>query len=104
MIGQSSLILKRITVKPSFHEIADDRNLRSAIVCDHIKTRLYGDSFQNPRRLHYQIAIKIFGRESNSLDNGIDKFVSSDGNVSEIQNTFKYQMCSGSLILDAMLK
>ena len=113
LIGQSSLILERITVKPGFHEIADDRNLRSAIFCDHIKTRLYGDSFQNPRWLHYQIAIKISGRESNSVDEGVDKFVTSDGNVSEVQNTFKNQMCSVSsknqmcsvsFILDVMLK
>ena len=56
---------------------------------------------------------QLSGRESNSVDEGVDKFVTSDGNVSEIQNTLKNQlcsvscknqMCSVSFILDVMLK
>jgi len=42
--------------------------LLSAIVCDYMKTKLYGDSIQN--QLHHRTTIKISGRELDLLDKG----------------------------------
>ena len=42
--------------------------LRSTIVCDYMKTKVYGDSIQT--QLHHCTAIKISGRELDLLDKG----------------------------------
>ena len=66
-----------------------------------MNTKLYSDSIQN--QLHHRKAIKISGKQVDLLDKGAHKVVTSNGNV-ESKDTFKYQMCSVSLILDVMLK
>ena len=75
--------------------------LRSAIVCQYTKTKLYGDSIQN--QMQHRTAVKISGKEGDLLHKRSIK-LSPQMEVFESQDTFKNQMCSVSLILDVMVK
>ena len=66
-----------------------------------MKTKLCGDSIQN--QLHHRTTIKISGKQVDLLDKGSIK-LSPQMEMFESKDTFKYQMCSVSIILDAMLK
>ena len=72
LLSDSAIMLdfKRITVKPGFYMIAEDRGSQIAIVCDLMKTRLYGDSFQNQRWLPHQIfrLIVSYGKQRSAIE------------------------------------